>query len=81
MTWLPWEKTTGKTAESDYVRKFLPKWRTATPLPRRITLRLWDGLYEQMSLGDEKELQAACEEAGWYAFGHHHRQSFICDMG
>lgn len=48
----------------DHVHEFLPKWRTATPLLRQITLRLWDGHYEQMFLGDEKELQAACEEAG-----------------
>ncbi|OJJ87027.1 F-box protein [Aspergillus glaucus CBS 516.65] len=48
----------------DHVHAFLPNWRTATPLLQQITLRLWNGHYEQMFLGDEKELQAACEEAG-----------------
>lgn len=48
----------------DHVHEFLPKWRTATPLLRQITLRLWDGHYEQMFLRDEKKLQEACEEAG-----------------
>lgn len=48
----------------DHVHAFLPNWRTATPLLQQITLRLWNGHYEQMFLEDEKELQAACEEAG-----------------
>lgn len=43
---------------------FLPHWRVLTPFLQQITLRLWDGYYEQMYADDEKELYSVCEHAG-----------------
>lgn len=48
----------------DHVLAFLPRWRTSTPLLQQITLRLWDGHYEQMFADDEKEVYLACDQAG-----------------
>lgn len=50
----------------DHVHSFLPHWRASTPLLQQITLRLWDGCYEQMYADDEKELYSACEQASMH---------------
>lgn len=50
----------------NHVHNFLPHWRTSAPHLRQITLRLWNGHYEQMYPENEQELYRASEGAGMH---------------